>query len=273
MNERVRVLLLGDTHVGLDAKFLRNYDRALEPALRGGVDAVVHGGDVLYRSKVPPRLVEQAFAPLARVANTGVPVYVVPGNHERSRIPYPLLAIHPLIHIFHAARTFVAEVRGVRVAFAGFPYESRVRERFGQIVAATGYRAAGADISLMCMHHCFEGATVGPANYVFRTDPDVVRAADVPSDLAALLSGHIHRHQVLTHDLVGRLLSVPVLYPGSIERTSAAENGETKGAMLVELSPTSSAGGQLQSWSFVPLPARQMVACRRSSAPTRTCWS
>jgi DNA repair exonuclease SbcCD nuclease subunit len=40
---------------------------------------------------------------------------------------------------------------------------------------------------------------------------------------------------VLKHDLRGRALDVPVIYPGSIERTSFAERDEEKGYFILEL--------------------------------------
>jgi exonuclease SbcD len=82
MNPEVQVLLLADTHLGFDEPrrprvikrrrgpdFWANYHRALEPALRGEVDLVVHGGDLLFRSKVPADLVQRAMQPLFRVAD------------------------------------------------------------------------------------------------------------------------------------------------------------------------------------------------------------
>jgi len=82
----LRVLLVADTHLGLDlplhpqvqrrrrgADFLANFRRALEPALRGEVDLVVHGGDLFDRSRVHPALVQIALAPLLEVAAAGVP--------------------------------------------------------------------------------------------------------------------------------------------------------------------------------------------------------
>ena len=121
----IRILFLADTHLGFDLParprverrrrgpdFFANTERALAPALRGEVDFVVHGGDLLYRSRVPPQLVDAAFAPLKRVADAGVPVLLVPGNHERSHIPHALLSLHPRIHIFDRPRTFVLQARG-----------------------------------------------------------------------------------------------------------------------------------------------------------------
>src|SRR5688572_10958998 len=188
----------------------------------------------------------------------GVPVYVVPGNHERGRIPHLRFAHHPGIHVFDRPRTFVAEVRGIRVAVAGFPSErDDVRTRFADLLAGTGHSGEEADVRLLCLHQCVEGATVGPANYMFTTAADVIRASDLPHGFAATLSGHIHRHQVLTTDLRGRSLPAPVMYPGSIERTSIAEADEEKGFMIVELR---CGDDHVQvDWQFHKLPARPLV--------------
>ena len=259
----MRVLFISDTHIGFDLParprvvrrrrgddFLQNFDRALEPARKGEVDVVVHGGDLLYRSRVPAWLAETALAPLRRVAESGVPVLLVPGNHERSRMPFPLLAVHERLHIFDRPRTFVIEARGVRVAFMGFPYTHDVRRRFPEILMALNRDPVPADVRVLCLHHCIEGATCGPGNFTFRFGPDVIRSADLPRHVAITLSGHIHRHQVLKP--VG---GAPVVYAGSIERTSFAEAPETKGFVVLEL-----ARSGLHSFEFRPLPARPMVA-------------
>ena len=120
----IRILFLADTHLGFDLpfrpriqrrrrgpEFFANFERALRPALRGRVDCVVHGGDIFYRSKVPPQLVAMAFEPLKKVADQGTPVYLVPGNHERSAIPHSHLAEHPGIHIFDRPRTYLLSLR------------------------------------------------------------------------------------------------------------------------------------------------------------------
>lgn len=268
----VRILLLADTHLGFDLPltprvdrrrrghdFLASYRRALEPALRGEADVVVHGGDVFHRARPHHTLVAQAFEPLRAIAESGIPVFVVPGNHERSRIPHRRFASHPGIHVFDRPRTFHADVRGLRVALFGFPYERDVvRRRFPELVTASGWRARAADVSLLCVHHCFEGATVGPADFTFRRGPDVVRCRDIPEGVSAVLTGHVHRHQVLTRDLDGRPLATPILYPGSTERTAFAEMGETKGTLLLQVGEAD-AGPAAVRWRFGALPTRPML--------------
>lgn len=278
----VRILVFADTHLGFDLPvrprierrrrghdFLANYARALEPALAGQVDLVVHGGDVFNRSRPVPSLAYQAFEPLTRVADAGVPVFIVPGNHERGRLPHLRFAKHPKIHVFDTPRTFVAEVAGVRVALSGFPSErDAVRGRFTELLQETRWRDIDADVRLLCLHQCVEGATVGPGNYTFTTAPDVIRGADIPPGFVAVLSGHIHRHQVLTRDLRGRPLAAPVLYPGSIERTSIVEASEDKGFMLVDL--VLNDGEVRADWRFNMLPARPLIRC---SVDVNSCTS
>ena len=268
MPDPVRILFLADSHLGLDLPvrprvgrrrrgfdFLANYSTALAPALTGGVDLVIHGGDVFNRSAPHTSVAHQAYKPLERIADLGVPVFIVPGNHERSRLPHSRLLTHRNIHVFDVPRTFTVDVKGTRLALSGFPYErDDVRSKFSALVDQTCWRGCDADHRLLCIHHCVEGATVGPGDFTFTTASDVIRCRDLSPHFAAVLSGHIHRHQVLTTDLDRRPIAAPVVYPGSIERTSFAEIGEPKGFMTIRLGPETGA----MSWTFHDLPARPM---------------
>ena len=259
----IRLLLLADTHLGFDRPrrprvkrhrwgddFFRSFERALRPAMEGQVDAVVHGGDLLFRSKVPADLVLEAMTPLFRVADRGVPVVLVPGNHERSKIPFPLLARHRGVHIFDRPRTFHLTLGGVATALGGFPYRGRMDGGgFEALVAETGLRDSGAEVRVLCLHQLIEGARVGVRDFTFRRAPDVIPARALPGDVAAVLSGHIHRGQLLSRDLFGRRLVAPVIYPGSTERTSLDERLERKGYVRLELAP-GGAGGRLVDARF-----------------------
>ena len=267
----IRILLIADTHLGFDLPvrprverrrrghdFYANFERALRPALLGDVDLVVHGGDLFDRSRVPAALVDLALEPIVHVAGAGVPVYIVPGNHERSRIPPHLWVAHPNIHIFDRPRTFIHAGQQGSVALVGFPFTRRIRDRFPELLRQARDAAPSADRRLLCMHQTVEGAQVGPGDYTFRQGPDIIPGLDVPSGFDAVLSGHIHRRQVLTQDLGGRPLAAPVIYPGSVERTSFAERAEEKGyaVVTVGLEP----GPARVQVSFEPLPARPMVS-------------
>lgn len=265
----VRILLLSDTHIGFDTPrhervqrrrrgpdFQASFERALEPALRGEVDLVVHAGDLFHRSRVSAAVAEQGLAPLRRVAESGTPVFLVPGNHERSQIPFPLLAAHPNLHVFHDASTYSGSWGGIRVAISGFPFVRRVSGRaFREQLARTRYSDHSADLRLLCLHQAVEGARVGPSDFMFRPGPDVIAGAELPEGFDAVLVGHIHRHQVLTRDLRGCPLPAPVLFCGSTERTSFAEQAETKGTLRILAGPA-----RPLRWRFEALPTRAMFA-------------
>ena len=267
----IRILLVADTHLGFDLPvrprverrrrghdFLANFQRALQPALRGEVDLVVHGGDLFDRSRLPAALVDLALEPLVRVAETGTPVYVVPGNHERSRIPPHLWSTHPNLHIFDRPRTFLHSGRNGTVALPGFPFARRIRDSFPGLLREALNGAPAADRCLLCMHQTVEGAQVGPGDYTFRRGRDIIPGQGIPAGFDAVLSGHIHRRQVLTHDLLRRPLAAPVIYPGSVERTSFAERAEEKGYAVVTVGLQGD--NSHVRVAFEPLPARPMVS-------------
>ena len=236
----IRILLLADTHLGLGVEHSAAYDRALEHAR--DADLVVHGGDVFYRSRVKPGLVLRAFEPLKRIADRGVPVVVVPGNHERSAIPYPLLAMHPRIHIFDRPRTFHLHFPSLSVAITGFPcVRNEIRDQFDALIDACAPDAQPSDTSLLVLHQSVEGARVGPVDFTFRNGPDVIPRRAISSRFAAVLAGHIHRHQVLD-------APAPVFYPGATAATSYAEAGERKGCVTLTVDRTG-----VRSWEFLPV--------------------
>jgi len=96
-----------------------------------------------------------------------------------------------------------------------------------------------------------------PPGFTFRDGDDVVRTSDLPHDVAVVLSGHAHRHQVLQRDLRGRPLDAPVVYAGSVERTSFAERDEAKGFVMATIG-AGGPGGRLVACEFRTLPARSM---------------
>ena len=287
----LKILFISDTHLGFDLPatgkqsnpvvtrrhrgpdFFKNYHLALEKAHNGEVDLVLHGGDLFNSSKVSSSLAEEAFRPLREVADSGIPVYIVPGNHEKSQIPYPLLTFHPQIFIFDSPRTFLLETKGLKIALSGIPFTRKISARhyigrnmaplFSRLLDQTEYRDYEADIRLLCLHQSFEGATVGIGNYVFRFGEEVVKGKYLPRDrpFAAALVGHIHRVQVLNQSLSGEPFPCPVVYPGAIERTSFVEREEKKGYLLVHISDEKP-GGKLIRLKFKELPCSPMVNIR-----------
>lgn len=264
----VNVVLLADTHLGFDYPmrprvwkrrrghdFFDNYQRVLDHAAATRPDMVVHGGDFFFRSRVHHKIVDMAYEPLYRLAEKGVPIVVAPGNHERSKMPPSLWLTHPNIHVFDRPRTFsFITDSGVSLSIAGFPFaRGDVRGNFNAILEETGWADVQSEVKLLSMHQAVESATVGPSDYTFRRGKDTIRLADIPQGFAAVLAGHIHRRQVLNGE------GVPVVYPGSIERTSFAERDEPKGFVHVELARSLEGRWTMSQARFHPLPTRPMI--------------
>jgi len=256
----IRVVFCSDTHLGFDypirprvdkprrgPDFFANFQRVLDHARRTRADLVVHGGDFFFRSKVPPLIVDRAYQALLEFAESGIPIAIVPGNHERSVLPPSLFLNHPQIHVFDVPRTYRLDVRGERLAISGFPYVRNVRARFSAVLDECAAHRLSADHRLLCLHHAVDGAVVGPGEFTFRGGADVIDGAALPAQFDAVLAGHIHRRQELR-------LNVPVVYCGSIERTSFAERNETKGFCELNLSR-----GVPPRMVFHELPTRPMV--------------
>jgi DNA repair exonuclease SbcCD nuclease subunit len=266
MTRPLRILHTADSHIGAGLPrrprhtrprrgddFLDSYRRVFEAAAQHDVDLVVHAGDLFDTPRPSARALVAAAEPLLDLAVRGVPVVVVPGNHERSVIPGALMFSHPNIHIVHEPCTWSFACRdGGRVAVSSFPCLRRdSAQRFTEVLDQTGWQAVDADVRLLAVHETFESATCGPANYRFRSGDHVVERDQIPGAFHYVACGHVHRHQALNGCGDGAV--PPVVYCGSPDRISFAELNEPKGFVLVERP-----SGQPLTWRFIEHDVRPM---------------
>lgn len=245
MSTSLRILHTADSHIGADlpvrgngkyarrgSDFVTSFRRVLARAHEYQVDVVIHAGDLFDRSHPGDGAITAGTEPLWQLAQAGLPVVIVPGNHERSVLPGALLLSHPNIHVLRERQTVVLNCHGLRVAIAGLPCLRRTASAgFAQAVQATNWKQAHADVNLLAVHQTFAGARCGPANFQFRTGDDVVPREAIPPGFHCIAAGHIHRYQILsTLDPDGP----PLVYCGSPDRIAFAELGEPKGCVIVD---------------------------------------
>ena len=264
----IKIIFFADTHLGFDypvrprvdrrrrgQDFFDNFQKVLNHAVDSKADLIIHGGDFFFRSRIPPKIINMAYDILLKFADKNIPIFMVPGNHERSNLPLALHLNHPNINIFHTPKTMFLEIKGNKILLAGFPcLRNNIRDRFQSMLKVTNYMANGADIKLLCLHQTVEGAQI--LNYTFRYGKDVIRMADLPLDFHAVLTGHIHRKQVLLKQ--GDGYSIPVIYPGSTERTSFSEKAEEKGFFEILFGRSRGKNQEIQNLNFIKLPTRPM---------------
>ncbi|MEW6252685.1 MAG: metallophosphoesterase [Planctomycetota bacterium] len=264
----LRILHTADAHIGADlpvraggkyarrgSDFVTSFQRVLARAGELGANLVIIAGDLFDRSQPRDGAVVAATRPIWDLACSGVPVVLLPGNHERSVLPNALLLSHPNIHILRAPATIGLKLAGRTVAVAGFPCLRRKSAHlFAHSLAATGWDRVHADVKILAVHQTFEGATCGPGNFRFRAGDDVVPRVAIPAGFDYIAAGHIHRHQVLPRGEEG----APIVYCGSPDRIALAEIGEPKGFVLAEL-----AAGRMQV-QFIEHAVRPMVVVPRN---------
>lgn len=264
MSRALRILHLADSHIGADLParprrervrrgddFVTSYRRVLHRAIEHEVDLVLHGGDVFDRPSPSGAAVAAAAEPLLDLAARGIPVVIVPGNHERSAIPGSLLFSHPNMHIIDRPRTLRFDLRGRRVAIVGMPCIRRgVAGRFEDALGATEWPRQRGEFNILLLHQTIESATCGPGNFRFRSGEDVIDREQIPEAFDYVALGHVHRQQVLDPVLGG---GGPIVYAGSPDRISFAERDEPKGCMLI-----AEQGGALEH-TFLEHDVRPMV--------------
>jgi len=264
----LKIVFFADTHLGVDYPikpkvehrrrgdyFFSNYKRVLDYAVESKADLVLHGGDFFFRSKVPTPIVDKAYDILYNFAENDIPFIIVPGNHEHSVLPSSILMNHKNIHIFDESKTLFFNKKNAIISITGFPnVRNGIKLQFNHIFDTAVEGNPDVDIKLLLMHQAIQESQI--EGYTFRYGIDVLPLEMLPEDFNAILSGHIHRAQVFYYEKDGK--QIPVIYPGSTERTSIVEMAENKGfyELMFEENDT---GWSLTETNFHILPTRPML--------------
>jgi DNA repair exonuclease SbcCD nuclease subunit len=271
--DTINIVFFSDTHLGFDyplrprvkkrrrgEDFFQNFESVLFFAKTNSCDMVIHGGDLFFRSKVPQPIVDRTYQILTHFANSGIPIFIVPGNHERSQLPTSIFLNHPNIYVFNRPAYFTHIIRGIQIGIGGFPFiRARLEPSFKSGLTEIEWYGHQPDIKLLALHQVVEGASVGPANYTFRRGEDVISLSSLPEDTTVILCGHVHRRQILAKMKNGCPQKIPVVYCGSTERTSFAEKDEAKGFYHLVFASSKENGWRLKESKFILLPTRPMV--------------
>lgn len=259
----VKIIFFADSHLGFDfplrpkkekrrrgTDFFVNFDAVLDYTKIQKADLVIHGGDLFFRTRVPAPIIDMVYERIFNFAQSGIPITIVPGNHESSKLPVSLFMQHDKINYYTHAQVFRFRINNIDLDIAGFPCVRKdVRSVFPVIANELQGQLRKESVKLLCMHQSIEGAQVGPSDYTFRKGEDVIALGDLPDNYDLILSGHIHRAQVLRSRN-----NTPVIYPGSIERTAFAEKDEEKGFYEINIDAQ-----KVCSYKFIKLNTRPMV--------------
>jgi exonuclease SbcD len=228
-----------------------NFVSIVEHAIEMGADLFIHSGDLFNKYYIPREVLDELVRPFTDLVRAGIPVLLIPGNHERSEFPFDLFHGAKNVFVFDRPKSLSLTLDGYSVGIAGFPFlREDSRRTFLKALEETEYEGLRSDFNILVTHQAFDQATVGPVDFTFREGrPDTVSRQTVPLDFEYIAAGHIHRYQILSHPLNPAL---PFVYPGSTQRISFAEMNEEKGFVEAEV-----LNNRIET-RFMPLPVYDM---------------
>ncbi len=239
--------------------FLKALDMIVDTALAEKVDLVLFAGDA-YKDRSPaPTFQREWGRRIMRLAQGGVPVLLLVGNHDLS----------PAVGRAHALQEYetlqIAQVRvadkpcflgpdelwGLPLQVIAIPWVTRsnimanlelsaaepdkiyteLESRLAALVSLWLEKADPGLPVLLAAHASVEGATYGAERAVM-LGGDLVLSGSMVRDprLDYVALGHIHKSQDL-----GKNDGHPIVYPGSIERVDWGEAGDDKYFVICHL--------------------------------------
>lgn len=252
----------------------------------GRLHAVLFAGDMARTRKPTPTENCLFLAGLQILQEVGLPVVMIPGNHDLSNTPGENSALDPF-HTAHFRPQFcgpgevyvirkpeVVEVAtsedGPFIRVAGIPYftrswvaarcstpleeaTARAEEAVGNIVlglAADGAPNHAPDV--LMVHHAIRGSSTSTGwETATGADPNIPVDVLRSGPWSYVAAGHIHKLQNL-----GDPHGPPIVYPGTLERVDFGEEHEPKGWCLATFEP-----GKPARWAHVPSFARPFRTC------------
>lgn len=215
--DSINFLHLSDTHFGVhyalnprnsrrraygDLFFQKAHDVIDDAISKHKIDFILHAGDFFNRSKPPPAVIDRAVQPFLFAVKKGIPIYMIPGNHERSKLPLGLLPYHDLFNVFVKPSSFYFERNGVKIKITGFPFiSSNSKMNFRSVVKKAWDNCNSKNLpnhnySILLTHQMFSGARI--ENHTFWDGKDVVYLQQIPKMFNYLACGHVHRFQFLS---------------------------------------------------------------------------
>jgi exonuclease SbcD len=228
-----------------------NFLAVVDHALSIEADLFIHSGDLFNKYYIPRDRLDALIRPFVDLSKAGIPVLLIPGNHERSEFPFDLFHGVKGVIVFDRPKSLCFDLDGYKVGVAGFPFIRNDSKRtFLKALEETEYGELRTDFNILVTHQAFDGAAVGPMDFTFKSGrSDTVTRETLPLDFEYVAAGHIHRCQVLSHPKRPR---TNIVYPGSIQRMSFAEIDENKAFVVGEVM-----GGRIET-RFIPLPEWDM---------------
>ena len=283
-----------DPTTGLSSRFLdflSALDQVVDYALQNKVDLVLFCGDA-YKSREPSQTQQREFAKRINCLSTnGIPIFLLIGNHDlpnaigraTSTEIFDTLAVKN-VYVSNRPDIYHIPTNSGTIQIASLPWLRRsalltkedtknlnfdqinqgLQQVLTNIIAANIPKLDPKLPSILAAHVWVSSAQVGSERSMTIGQEHMLLLSNVANpafDYIAL--GHIHRHQVLSHN-------PPVVYPGSLERLDFSEEEDSKGFYVVEIEPDKETGKRRVSFDFHQVTGRRFLTINIGIEPSDT---
>jgi len=260
--------------------FLSTFDQVVDYALQNRVDLVLFCGDA-YKSREPSQTQQREFARrINRLSTGGIPTFLLTGNHDlpnaigraTSTEIFDTLAVKN-IYVSNRPDIYNIPTNSGIIQIASLPWLRRsallskedtknlnleqinqiAQEKLTNIIAANTLKLDPKLPSILAAHIWVSSAQIGSERSMTIGQEHMLLLSNVAKpafDYIAL--GHIHRHQILSHN-------PPVVYAGSLERLDFSEEEDNKGFYVIEIEPNKETGKKQVSFDFHPVTGRRFL--------------
>jgi len=272
-----------DPTTGLSSRlgdFLSALDQVVDYALENKVDLVLFCGDA-YKSREPSQTQQREFAKRINCLSTsGIPIFLLIGNHDlpnaigraTSTEIFDTLAVKN-VYVSNRPDIYRIPTNNGIIQIASLPWlrrsglltkedtknlsfdqiNQRLQQVLTNIIVANIPKLDPKLPSILAAHVWVSSAQVGSERSMTIGQEHMLLLSNVANpafDYIAL--GHIHKHQVLSHN-------PPVVYPGSLERLDFSEEEDNKGFYMVEIEPDKETGKRQVSFDFHQVTGRRFL--------------
>ena len=286
-----------DPTTGLNTRlqdFRRSFEYMVQRGLAEHIDLFLFCGDA-YRTADPTPTQQKVFAEcLKPLADHGVPMVMVTGNHDHPVSFGKATSIDIFshlsgeVHVYRRPTLEIIETRAGPLQLLAMPWPVRnmllfgkewhkksaadlctvIEEKYLTLITAKVEQLKPSIPTVLAGHFSVQGSLLSGSERtsVIAKEPQFTPAQLSPPPIDYVALGHIHQHQNCALDEA----ATPVVYSGSIERVTFREQYDPKGFVLVNIE------GQPRrtTYEFVETPARRFVSlhvdARKSTNPTQT---
>ena len=265
--------------------FLNTLDEVVDYSITQDADLVLFAGDQ-YKSRNPSQTHQREFAyRISKLANSGIQVFLLAGNHDSPNIPGPATALDIFsaldvknVHIANSLETHLIKTKSGPIQIVALPWirkgqfmssidesdESLSNEDLKasieeKITTAVKHLAKSLDPtipSVLAGHVSVDSATTSSEkSMMLGKDYVLLKSAIALPELDYIALGHIHKHQILN-------TSPKIVYPGSLQRIDFGEEKDVKGFCAITLDTSQTLQNRETSFNFIPVNARKFVTIR-----------